>query len=70
MGFGMCSNIHAKINSDDQLFICDINQAALDRFVEESKGQPKVAILPTPKDVAEQCVSRAIDNMMSRFVET
>lgn len=57
MGFGMCSNIHAKINNEDELFICDINQSALDRFVQESKGQAKVHILKTPKDVAEQCVS-------------
>ena len=56
MGFGMCSNIHAKISSDDELYICDVNQAALDRFVEESKGQAKVEILKTPKDVAKRCV--------------
>ena len=65
MGFGMCTNIHAKINPDDQLFICDINQAALERFLQESKGQAKVTILPTPKDVAEQCVSRTIPTTMS-----
>ena len=56
----MCTNIHAKINPDYQLFICDLNQAALDRFLQESKGQAKLTILPTPKDVAEQCVSRIV----------
>ena len=56
MGYGMCSNIHAKINTDDELYICDVNQAQLDRFVSESKGQAKVTILKTPKEVAEQCV--------------
>lgn len=60
MGFGMCSNIHAKINTDDELYICDINQAQLDRFVQESKGHAKVSILQTPKEVAEQCVRSPI----------
>ena len=70
MGFGMCTNIHAKINPDDQLFICDINQAALERFLQESKGEAKVAILPTPKDVAEQCVSRNVPTTVSSTDET
>ena len=56
MGFGMCSNIRSKIKPDDQLFICDINQSALNRFIEESKGQANIEVLKTPKDVAEQCV--------------
>ena len=56
MGFGMCSNIHSKIKRDDQLYICDINQDALDRFVQESEGQAQVEILKTPKDIAEKCV--------------
>lgn len=57
MGFGMCSNIHSKINADDQLYICDINQDALDRFMTESQGKAKAGILETPKAVVEQCVS-------------
>ena len=60
MGFGMCSNIHAKIKPDDQLFICDINQSTLERFIQESKGQAKLEILKTPKDVAEQCVRKIV----------
>jgi hypothetical protein len=60
MGFGMCSNIHSKIKPEDHLSICDINQAALDRFIQESKGQAKVEILKTPKDVAKQCVRGTI----------
>lgn len=57
MGYGMCTNIHSKIKSSDELYICDINQAQLDRFLAETKGQAKVEILKTPKDIAEQCVS-------------
>jgi hypothetical protein len=56
MGYGMCSNIHAKINATDELYICDVNQAQLERFMSESKGHAKVTIIKTPIEVAEQCV--------------
>jgi hypothetical protein len=68
MGFGMCSNIHAKIKPDDQLFIYDINQSALNRFVQESKGQAKIETLTTPKGVAEQCVREMIFRMDPRYI--
>ena len=57
MGFGMCLNIHAKIPSDAELFICDVNQSALDKFVQESPGAAKVEKLQTPKEIAEHSVS-------------
>lgn len=56
MGYGMCSNIHAKIPSDAKLYICDINESVLDKFVKESAGQAKVEILQTPKDITEHSV--------------
>ena len=57
MGFGMCLNIHTKIPPDDQLFICDVNQPVLDKFVNESSGNAKVTILKTPKEIAAHSVS-------------
>ena len=59
MGYPMCMNIHKKINADDHLFICDINQAQLENFVQEKSGQAEVGILKTPRDICESCVSNA-----------
>ena len=57
MGYGMCLSIHSKIPPDAQLFICDVNETVLQRFVEESPGKARVEILNSPKDIAEHCVS-------------
>ena len=57
MGYPMCLNIHAKIPSDAKLFICDINEGVLDKFVKESSGKAMVTILKTPKTIAEHSVS-------------
>ena len=56
MGYPMCMNIHARIPSDAKLFICDVNQSVLDRFVSESSGKAIVTILQTPKEIAEYSV--------------
>lgn len=56
MGYPMCMNIHAKIDANDHLFICDINESALEKFVQEQPGQAKTTILKTPRDICEHCV--------------
>ncbi|KAK5169809.1 uncharacterized protein LTR77_005787 [Saxophila tyrrhenica] len=60
MGFGMCLNIHSKIPSDSELYICDINRSALEKFVEETTGKAKVTILDTPKEITEHCMNQDI----------
>ena len=56
MGYGMCTNIHSKIPSDAQLFICDINKSVLETFVKESPGSAEITVLDTPKEIAERSV--------------
>ena len=56
MGYPMCMNIHAKIPSDAKLFICDVNQSVLDRFVSESLGKAMTTVLKTLKEISEYSV--------------
>ena len=56
MGFGMSMNIQKKIPADAQFFICDVNRAVLDKFVQEAQGQAQISILDTPKDIVENAV--------------
>ena len=60
MGYGMCTNIHSKIKADDKLYICDINESALERFMQEKPGKAEVKVFKTPKEVCEHCVCMAV----------
>ncbi len=55
MGFGMASNIRAKIPASSTLIICELNRARRDEFVANVRGNVKTA--ETPKELAEKAVS-------------
>lgn len=58
MGYPMAINLRKKLPQTSKLVICDVNQEAISRFVEETKDpHGTVAVATTPKEVAASSVS-------------
>jgi 3-hydroxyisobutyrate dehydrogenase len=53
MGFPMCSHIRAKIPSSATLYIYDLSQALLEKFVKNYEKHGKIIIAKSPREVAE-----------------
>ena len=56
MGYPMAINLRSKNDPDRQMFICDVNQSALDKFQMETQGKGSVEI----KDSAYQVIQAAV----------
>ena len=56
MGYPMAINLWSKIGSDRQMFICDVNKSALDKFQTETGGKGSVEV----KDSAYQVIQAAV----------
>src|SRR5262245_63749250 len=53
MGFPMCTHLRAKIPQSAPLYIYDIAQAPLERFVAENKHRGDIVIATSPREIAE-----------------
>ncbi len=54
MGYGMATNLRAKIPKSANFVLCEINEARQTQFVEESSGNGPVEIVSSPREVAER----------------
>lgn len=54
MGYGMATNLRAKIPKDAALVVCELVEARRDQFISETEGIVRTA--NSPKAVSEQCV--------------
>jgi hypothetical protein len=55
MGWGMATNLRAKIPKSSLLIICELNSTRLNQFISQTSGLIKVAA--SPREVALQAVS-------------
>lgn len=55
MGYPMAQNLRRKIPASSKLIICEINKAAIDKFLSETQPNENIFAALTPKDVAQQC---------------
>src|ERR1700731_3559860 len=53
MGFPMCTHVRAKIPHSAPLYIYDIAQPLLDKFIAKNKHNGEIIIAKSPRDVAE-----------------
>src|SRR5271170_4374594 len=53
MGFPMCTHVRAKIPSLSPLYIYDISQPVLEKFVSKNQKNGEIIIAKSPRDVAE-----------------
>src|SRR5271154_6893528 len=53
MGFPMCTHVRAKIPSSAPLYIYDLAQPLLEKFVAKNKHNGEIIIAKSPRDVAE-----------------
>lgn len=56
MGYPMAINLRSKIDSDRQMFICDVKKSALDNFQTETEGKGSAEV----KDSAYQVIQAAV----------
>jgi 3-hydroxyisobutyrate dehydrogenase len=56
MGFPMASNLRKKIPRESTLYVNDIDQAAVERFVLEHESYGPVKVLPNAKAITEHSV--------------
>jgi len=54
MGYGMATNLRAKIPKSSKFVLCEINESQRDKFIKENQG---VEVAKTPKELAEKAVS-------------
>ena len=62
MGYGMATNLRAKIPKSSNFVLCEINKAQRDKFVKEHEG---VETAETPKELAQKAVSLAHSHIAS-----
>jgi 3-hydroxyisobutyrate dehydrogenase len=55
MGWGMATNLRAKIPEDAALYVCEIDKARLDSWIAEASGPIYVA--ENPAEIVKKCVS-------------
>jgi 3-hydroxyisobutyrate dehydrogenase len=53
MGYPMCTHVRAKIPSSSPLYIYDLAQPILEKFVAKNKHHGEIIIAKSPRDVAE-----------------
>lgn len=56
MGHGMAKNIALKMDGSCKLYVYDISQSAVERFVSEYGTNGRVAAVTSPREIAEKCV--------------
>jgi len=60
MGFPMASNLRKKIPKESTIYVNDVDQAAVERFVKELSEYGPVKALSTAKDITEHSVRCAL----------
>ena len=58
MGHGMAKNLCEKMEKNSKIVVFDINPEALNKFVKEFGSAGNVIKASSPKEVAQQSVSR------------
>lgn len=56
MGFPMASNLRKKIPKESTLYVNDVDQSAVQRFVQEHESYGPVKILSSAKEITEHSV--------------
>jgi 3-hydroxyisobutyrate/3-hydroxypropionate dehydrogenase len=59
MGWGMAMNLRQKIPKDAKMVICEISESRRNQFIQEVESRGAVTVANTPREVAEQSVSRS-----------
>lgn len=59
MGWGMAMNLRQKTPKDAKMVICEISESRRNQFIQEVQGKGAVTVANTPREVAEQSVSRS-----------
>ncbi|KAI8954080.1 3-hydroxyisobutyrate dehydrogenase, variant [Xylaria longipes] len=54
MGWGMAMNLRQKTPKEAKMVICEINESRRDQFIQEAQSKGVVAVVNTPREVAEQ----------------
>ncbi len=62
MGYPMAINLRSKIDSNRQMFICDVNKSALDRFQTEMDGKGSVQVMESAYQVIQAAVRSSISS--------
>jgi len=56
MGFPMASNLRKKIPKESTLYVNDVDQSAVQRFVQEHESYGPVKVLSSAKEITEHSV--------------
>jgi len=56
MGYGMARNVRQKIPKSSTLYVFDLDKAALERFVAETKNDGLVKVVSSAKEVVDNAV--------------
>lgn len=56
MGYSMAVNLRSKMDSSATLLICDINEAALEKFQKQMAGKGPIEVVKTGKEAASRAV--------------
>ncbi|KAF2093587.1 3-hydroxyisobutyrate dehydrogenase, variant [Rhizodiscina lignyota] len=54
MGYGMATNLRAKISKSSKLIVCELDKARRDKFISEASAVGPTVTAETPKEIAEQ----------------
>lgn len=54
MGFPMAQNLRKRIPRQSRMIICEINEAAVKKFLSDTSPGDQISVASTPKEVAEQ----------------
>lgn len=59
----MALNLRRKVPKSSKLIICELVESQVDKFLKEAEHQDKITVASTPKEVAEQAVSKSYHTM-------
>ena len=52
MGYPMAKNLRSKVGQDTTIYVCDVAEAAIEKFKEELKGTGPIEVVKTGKEAA------------------
>lgn len=68
MGHGMAVNLRAKMNEDWTLYVCDVNNEAIERFESETSGHGPVKVVKNAFEAIQVAVclqAQAADSQLT-----
>lgn len=60
MGYSMAVNLRSKMNPNATLFVCDVNEIAISKFVKENSHKGPIEIIKTGAEAVAKAVSPSI----------